>query len=73
VVTAQEVRQHGFGRELMARAVAETRARYPGQAICIAAQAYLERFYGGFGFVATGRPYDEDGILHVDMIAPPSP
>ncbi|MBS1117962.1 MAG: acetyltransferase [Deltaproteobacteria bacterium] len=31
------------------------------------AQAHLERFYGEFGFVRAGEPYD-DGIPHIEML-----
>jgi len=34
----------------------------------IAAQRRLENFYRGFGFRAISEPYEEDGIIHVDMI-----
>lgn len=43
---------------------------YPGYAIRIAAQTYLERYYRQIGFRAVGAPYEEDGIAHVDMIRP---
>ena len=33
----------------------------------IGAQAHLERFYNGFGFAKASEPYDEDGILHIEM------
>jgi ElaA protein len=39
----------------------------PG-AIHIGAQLYLKMFYGSFGFKETGEPYDEDGILHIEMV-----
>ena len=29
--------------------------------------AHLERFYNGFGFTKSSEPYDEDGILHIEM------
>ncbi len=68
VATAPEVRRTGLGRELMGEAIRETRARWPGLAIRIGAQRYLERFYGELGFVVAGAPYDEDGIPHVEML-----
>jgi ElaA protein len=70
VITAPRLRQRGLGKALMSRAMEQTKQLFPGQAICIAAQAHLQAFYRRFGFVATGDPYDEDGILHVDMTAP---
>jgi len=30
----------------------------------------LQIFYGAYGFITTSEPYDEDGILHVEMIRP---
>jgi len=38
-----------------------------GQQIRIGAQAHLERFYNEFGFARSSEPYDEDGILHIEM------
>jgi hypothetical protein len=41
----------------MAEGVARCTAAWPGQGIRISAQAHLERFYGGLGFVRVGDPY----------------
>ena len=35
------------------------------------AQAYLERFYGDFGFRRASDNYDEDGIAHLEMLRTP--
>jgi ElaA protein len=72
VVTHRAARGHGAGRALMARGVAWAEEHYPGQAIFLAAQHHLASFYASFGFVATGEPYIEDGIPHVDMLRQPS-
>lgn len=68
VVTSPAARGGGLGRELVAQGIALARRLHPGYAIRIGAQAYLEAFYAGFGFVTVSAPYDEDGILHVDML-----
>ena len=68
VVTAPEARRRRLGWELMRRALDEAARLYPGQPVRIGAQAYLERFYRGLGFVPVGAPYDEDGIAHVEML-----
>jgi len=68
VVTAAEVRRTGIGRTLMSEAISRLDGLAPGQAIRIAAQRYLEGFYTGFGFRAVSAPYEEDGIIHVDML-----
>jgi ElaA protein len=67
VVTARSVRGTGMGRVLMAEAMRCARALWPGQPIRIGAQAHLERFYNDFGFAKASEPYDEDGILHIEM------
>jgi ElaA protein len=40
---------------------------FPGRSLRIGAQAHLERFYNEFGFKKSSEPYDEDGILHIEM------
>lgn len=67
VVTHPAARRSGLGRELMTESIARVRDLYPGP-IRIAAQRYLERFYGDFGFVVAGEPYEEDGIPHIEML-----
>jgi ElaA protein len=71
VVTAPELRGNGAGYELMQQAMAQAARLFPECAIKIGAQAHLQRFYGRFGFQAVGDLYDEDGISHIQMIAPP--
>ena len=68
IAVAQNARRFGHGRTILADAIAEAERRYPDSSIRIEAQAYLERFYGTFGFIRTGQPFDEDGIPHLAMI-----
>jgi len=70
VLTTQAARGNGVGRELMAEAVARAEKLWPGQAVRIGAQRYLDRFYGEFGFTQVSEPYDEDGIVHIEMLRP---
>jgi ElaA protein len=66
VATAPEARGTGLGRELVRRALASC-----GDApLRIGAQAYLESFWAGFGFVRASDVYDEDGIPHLEMTRP---
>ena len=67
VLTTANARRTGAGRELMAEALARAAGLWPGAAIRIGAQQYLERFYGSYGFSRTSEPYDEDGIMHIEM------
>lgn len=68
VVTAQDVRRSGYGKALMAEALRRVESLAPRQSVKLAAQRYLETFYSGFGFRTVSLPYEEDGIIHVDMI-----
>lgn len=68
VVTAAEVRRTGVGRALMSEALSRLESLAPGQPIRLAAQRYLENFYSGLGFRTASAPYEEDGIIHVDML-----
>ena len=70
VVTTEAARGTGLGRILMREALARAEALWPGRPIRIGAQARLERFYEEFGFVTASAPYDEDGIVHVEMVRP---
>jgi ElaA protein len=67
VITARSVRGTGMGRVLMREAMGRAQALWPGKRLRIGAQAHLERFYNEFGFTKSSDPYDEDGILHIEM------
>lgn len=68
VITTSKVRGTGMGRVLMREALERALSLWPGEAIRIGAQAHLEKFYSEFGFVKCSDPYDEDGILHIEML-----
>ncbi|VVD94678.1 GNAT family N-acetyltransferase [Pandoraea terrigena] len=72
VITAASHRGTGLGRELLARAIAIADERWPSSSLRIGAQAHLEAFYGACGFVKASEPYDEDGIMHIEMLRPPA-
>ena len=67
ICTSLEVRRTGLGRELTQRGLDLVVKHWPGRDCQIGAQAYLRRFYEGFGFVVNGAGYDEDGIPHFPM------
>ena len=72
VVTVGAARGTGLGRALMAEALARAEKLWPGKALRIGAQQRLQRFYQSLGFDTVSQPYDEDGILHVEMLRPAS-
>ena len=68
VVTALEARRSGAGRALMREALRRAEALWPGAPLRIGAQLYLKAFYESFGFAQSSEPYEEDGILHIEMM-----
>ena len=67
LVTAPRVRGTGLGRRLMLEGIARCERGWPGVPIELSAQQHLQPFYASFGFAPLRAPYDEDGIVHVDM------
>ena len=68
VLSSKAARGSGIGRELLEQGIAHAERLHPGHRIRIGAQRYLEKFYTSFGFVTISEPYDEDGIMHIDML-----
>lgn len=68
VIVAPNSRGTGLGRELMVRALAKAGELCPNIPVKIGAQARLEKFYRDLGFVPISCPYDDLGIMHIDMI-----
>lgn len=68
VVTRADHRGHGLAARLLEAAlegIGPARVR-------IGAQAHLEQWYAGFGFVRSGPDYLEDGIAHLPMVLEPA-
>lgn len=64
VCTAEAERGRGHSARLMNAALAEV-----GDRPCrISAQTYLADMYAGYGFIADGDPFEEDGIGHLPML-----
>jgi ElaA protein len=67
VAVAARLRGQGLGRRLMEKALRFCRDHYPDQAIVLAAQLALVPFYEGFGFAISAAPYEDFGVMHVEM------
>lgn len=67
VVVSQSHRGKGIAEALMKESIAYCKRSWPNHIIQIGAQCYLIGFYEGLGFNAFSEPYDEDGIMHIDM------
>ncbi|MET0931273.1 MAG: GNAT family N-acetyltransferase [Aeromicrobium sp.] len=59
------------GRGLSGRLMAECTRLWGHDTIVLNAQAYLEAWYGTFGYVRSGDDYAEAGIDHVPMTRTP--
>ena len=68
VITAPKFRACGAGTLLLQQGLTELQTSFPKQAIRIRAQAYLENFYGRFGFKPVSSIFVEDGIPHLEML-----
>ena len=66
VLTPIKKRKQGFGIQLINQAIIVCKTLTDVN-INIVAQAYLEKFYSGFGFKSEGEPYMYEDILHIDM------
>jgi len=71
VLTTQNFRSLGLGREMMNRALAHIDQQFNGAAVRISAQAHLQPFYSSFGFATASEQYMEDGIPHLEMLRSP--
>jgi ElaA protein len=67
VAVAAHLRRHGLGRRLMTEALRFCCELAPYQPIVLAAQLALVPFYQSFGFAVLSEPYDDFGVLHVEM------
>lgn len=69
VIIAKKARGTGLGTALIDQLMETIKMRFPDVSqIEIGAQAHLENFYGKFGFVKVTEPYDDGGVLHIDML-----
>lgn len=68
VLTSAQARGTGMGHRLIAKALEVVQQQWGATPIRIGAQMHLGAFYAQHGFVATGQPYMEDGIEHIEML-----
>lgn len=73
IITTKISRGTGLGRELVARGLEKLHELYPTLPTRIGAQAHLHKFYASLGFEQSSEPYDEDGIMHIEMLRPAGP
>ena len=71
VVIHPSARGGGLGKDVMVESIQALERDYPDAGIKISAQLYLQAFYEGLGFVLDSEPYDDEGIMHIDMVKAP--
>ena len=68
VITSQEMRGTGLGKEMIQLALETIDRQWPGSEVFIQAQEYLKHFYSSFGFTQVSKPYIYDSLPHIDML-----
>jgi len=67
VAVDKDYRNKQLGRKIVAQAI-EAAKTMPGvNNVNIEAQTYLQKFYESFGFIPTSQPYDDAGVMHLNM------
>ena len=72
VITSQEARGTGLGKEMIQLALDTIDKTWPGSEVFIQAQEYLKDFYSSFGFKAVSESYIYDSLPHLDMLYKPN-
>jgi ElaA protein len=67
VAVAPHLRRQWLGRRLMEEALRLCREQFPAREIVLDAQLGLVPFYESFGFSVISKPYDDFGVMHVEM------
>jgi len=70
ILVAPQARGRELGKELVRRCIDVCRREFGSAPIHISAQLPLKDYYTSLGFVPLGSPYDEDGIMHIQMQLP---
>lgn len=67
IIVSQSHRNRGVGKILVQKGIDQVLSD-GDQTIRIEAQAHLEKFYTDLRFSKTSKPYDVDGIPHIEMV-----
>ena len=67
VMVSKKFRNHGLGRRLMEEAHTWCESNYKSSCIRLNAQYYLESFYHSLQYISISPPYDDEGVLHIEM------
>lgn len=70
VLVRDRARGKGLGHQLIEQSIIAVSQVWGPQPIRIGAQKHQAKLYADSGFEATGQPYFEDGIEHMEMVRP---
>lgn len=71
LAVVESERGQGLAGQLLEKSFVFCQESYPDHPIKISAQSHLESYYQIYGFQTCSEPYDDEGILHIDMIKAP--
>ncbi len=72
VALTPRLRGRGLGRRLMIEALRLCGEDYPDRPVVLRAQRRLAPFYQSFGFAVTSEPFDDFGVVHIEMALRPA-
>lgn len=68
IIVKKNHRKIGYAEKVIQYCIDSVKSEAPSAIIRIGAQHHLIEYYSKFGFKVDSEPYDEDGILHIEMI-----
>lgn len=68
IVLSPDVRGLGYGKILLNSALRRVADCDDVTAVKLSAQVQASAFYAQFGFAQSSEPYDDGGIMHIDMV-----
>lgn len=68
IVLSPDVRGLGYGKMLLESALRRVADCHDVTAVKLSAQVQASAFYAQFGFAQSSEPYDDGGIMHIDMV-----
>ena len=68
VLITKQYRGMGLARRLMFEAHKYCETVIGSKEIRLNAQLYLQKFYEDIGYECVSNPYDDDGVMHIEML-----
>lgn len=68
IVVARSYRGQGIASEMIQHAIEWIANNELPVRLTMMAQQHLQSFYQRFGFIPVGEPFDDAGILHINMV-----